>query len=57
MNNPAVAQLIQGEGLENCLGYLRDFYVEEPEDAEDAYKIFFVFDVNPYFTNEILVKE
>jgi hypothetical protein len=34
MNNPAVAQLIQGQDIENCLEYLSDFYEKEPKDVE-----------------------
>lgn len=42
---------------ENCILYLKTFELKEFEDIEAGYSLNFTFDVNPYFKNDMLVKQ
>jgi template-activating factor I len=55
-NHPQLAMLIDDEE-DDCLQYLSKIHVEEAEDVKSGFKIEFHFAQNPYFENEVLVKE
>lgn len=48
---------ILDEEEEECLKHLKKLEVEEFEDIKSGYRIKFHFDENPFFENDILVKE
>jgi len=57
VNHPQVSLLIDEEE-EDCLHFLTKMEVEEFDDIKSGYRIKFYFDpTNPFFTNELLVKE
>lgn len=55
-NHPQVSALLDEEE-EECLHYMTQLEVEEFEDIKSGYRIKFHFSKNPYFTNDVLVKE
>jgi len=57
VNHPQVSLLIDEEE-EDCLHFLKKMEVEEFDDIKSGYRIKFFFDPeNPFFTNDLLVKE
>lgn len=56
VNHPTLTTILEEEE-EECLNYLNKLEVEEFEDIKSGYRIIFRFDNNPYFANELLVKE
>ena len=54
-NHPQVSALLDEE--EECLHYMTQLEVEEFEDIKSGYRIKFHFSTNPYFSNDVLVKE
>lgn len=56
VNHPQVSALLN-EDDEEALQYLSKVEVQEFEDIKSGYRINFVFDTNPYFSNETLTKE
>ncbi|KAK7865303.1 hypothetical protein R5R35_012596 [Gryllus longicercus] len=56
LNHPHIIPILHAEE-EDCLYYLFKIEVEESEDIKSGYKIKFYFKENPYFENELLVKE
>ncbi|CAG0916440.1 unnamed protein product [Notodromas monacha] len=55
-NHPQISPMIDEEE-EKCLQYLRDMVVDENDDIKSGYKIKFIFEDNPYFDNNELVKD
>ena len=55
-NHPQVSALLDEEE-EECLHYMTQLEVEEFEDIKSGYRIKFHFSTNPYFSNDVLVKE
>lgn len=56
-NHPSISPIIDTDDDEECLRYLIDLDVEEFEDIKSGYKIKLRFAENPYFKNDIIVKE
>lgn len=56
MNHPQISAILDEEE-EECLHYMTKLEVEEFEDIKSGYRIKFFFDENPYFENDVLVKE
>ena len=56
VNHPQITAILDEEE-EECLHYLSKLEVEEFEDIKSGYRIKFYFDENPYFENDLLVKE
>lgn len=56
VNHPQISAILD-EDEEECLHYLSKLEVEEFEDIKSGYRIKFTFDENPYFENDVLVKE
>ncbi|RWS28531.1 Protein SET-like protein [Leptotrombidium deliense] len=56
VNHPQISAILD-EDEEECLHYMTKLEVEEFEDIKSGYRIKFYFDKNPYFENEVLVKE
>lgn len=56
VNHPQLSALLTEEE-HKVLQYLKNFYVEEFEDIKNGYKIKLEFDTNPYFDNDVIVKE
>ena len=56
VNHPQISAILDEEE-EECLHYLSKLEVEEFEDIKSGYRIKFYFDENPYFENDLLVKE
>lgn len=56
VNHPQLSLLIEEEE-EDCLHFLTKMEVEEFEDIKSGYRIKFCFDTNPFFENDVLVKE
>ncbi|XP_001602242.1 protein SET isoform X1 [Nasonia vitripennis] len=56
VNNKKIADILEEEE-EDALRYLNKLEVEEFEDIKSGYRIKFYFDENPYFENDVLVKE
>uniref|UniRef100_A0A1B6HFN0 Uncharacterized protein n=1 Tax=Homalodisca liturata TaxID=320908 RepID=A0A1B6HFN0_9HEMI len=55
MNHEAVANII-AEEEKDCLNYMTDFYIDEPETG-NGHRFNFVFKTNPYFTNQVLSRQ
>lgn len=56
VNHPQISAILDEEE-EECLHFLTKLEVEEFEDIKSGYRIKFYFDENPYFENDVLVKE
>ncbi|XP_013779842.1 protein SET-like [Limulus polyphemus] len=56
VNHPQISAVLDEEE-EECLHFLSKLEVEEFEDIKSGYRIKFFFDENPYFQNDVLVKE
>lgn len=56
VNHPQISAVLDEEE-EECLHFLSKLEVEEFEDIKSGYRIKFFFEENPYFQNDILVKE
>lgn len=56
-NHPIISPMIESAEDEDCLHYLVDLDVEEFEDIKSGYRINLHFKENPYFTNDVIVKE
>ncbi|UYV77218.1 SET [Cordylochernes scorpioides] len=56
VNHPQITAIL-GEEEEDCLHFLSKLEVEEFEDIKSGYRIKFYFDNNPYFDNDVLIKE
>ncbi|VDN57473.1 unnamed protein product [Dracunculus medinensis] len=56
VNHPNISVLVDEEE-EECLHYLLRVEVEEFDDIKSGYRIKFVFEENPFFENDIIVKE
>lgn len=56
VNHPQISLLIDEEE-EDCLHFLTKMEVEEFEDIKSGYRIKLYFDTNPFFENDVLVKE
>ena len=56
VNHPQISLLID-EDEEDCLHFLTKLEVEEFEDIKSGYRIKFFFEENPFFENDVLVKE
>lgn len=56
VNHPQISAILDEEE-EECLHFLSKLEVEEFEDIKSGYRIKFYFDDNPYFENEVIVKE
>ncbi|KAL4226744.1 hypothetical protein ACF0H5_014724 [Mactra antiquata] len=56
LNHPRMANIVEEEE-EECLHYLKQIDVEEYGDIKSGYQISFVFDPNPYFNNDVIMKE
>ncbi|XP_076339334.1 protein SET-like isoform X2 [Tachypleus tridentatus] len=56
VNHPQISAVLDEEE-EECLHYLNKLEVEEFEDIKSGYRIKFFFDDNPYFENDVIVKE
>lgn len=56
LNHPDINMLLD-EDEENCIHHLKKFEVEEFPDITAGYYIKFSFDENPYFENDLLIKE
>ncbi|XP_022652952.1 protein SET-like [Varroa jacobsoni] len=56
VNHPQISAILDEEE-EECLKHLRKLEVEEFEDIKSGYRIKFHFEENPYFENDVLVKE
>lgn len=56
VNHPQISAILDEEE-EECLHFLTKLEVEEFEDIKSGYRIKFYFDENPYFDNDVLVKE
>jgi len=56
LKNPKVQALLD-DGDGDCLQFLKKLEVEELENADDGFRIKFIFYENPFFENEELVKE
>jgi len=56
VNHPQISAILDEEE-EECLHFLTKLEVEEFEDIKSGYRIKFFFDENPYFENDVIVKE
>jgi len=56
VNHPQISLLID-EDEEDCLHFLSKLEVEEFEDIKSGYRLKLYFDENPFFENDVLVKE
>lgn len=56
VNHPQISLLIDEEE-EDCLHFLTKMEVEEFEDIKSGYRIKLYFDQNPFFENDMLMKE
>jgi template-activating factor I len=56
VNHPQISAILDEEE-EECLHYLTKLEVEEFEDIKSGYRIKFFFDENPFFDNDVLIKE
>jgi len=56
VNHPQISAVLDEEE-EECLHYLNKVEVEEFDDIKSGYRIKFNFDTNPFFSNDVLVKE
>jgi template-activating factor I len=56
VNHPQVSAILDEEE-EECLHYLQAVEVEEFDDIKSGYRLKFHFDENPFFENDVLVKE
>lgn len=56
LNHPDINMLLDEEE-ENCIHHLKRFEVEEFADVTAGYLLKFGFEENPYFENDLLVKE
>ncbi|GBM15535.1 Protein SET [Araneus ventricosus] len=56
VNHPQISAILDEEE-EECLHFLTKLEVEEFEDIKSGYRIKFYFDENPYFENDVIVKE
>jgi template-activating factor I len=56
VNHPQISAILDEEE-EECLHYLIKLEVEEFDDIKSGYRIKFHFDENPFFTNDVLLKE
>ncbi|XP_013786758.1 protein SET-like isoform X2 [Limulus polyphemus] len=56
VNHPQISAVLDEEE-EECLHFLTKLEVEEFEDIKSGYRIKFFFDENPYFENDVLIKE
>ncbi|KHJ46282.1 nucleosome assembly protein [Trichuris suis] len=56
INHPQISALLDEEE-EECLHYLSKLEVEEFDDIKSGYRLKFYFDENPFFENDVLIKE
>jgi len=56
LNHPQLSSYLD-QNDENILQYLKRVDVEEHEDIKSGYRIRFTFDTNPFFENDVIVKE
>lgn len=56
MNNQEIIEILEQDEADT-LRYLNELKVEEFEDIKFGYRIIFHFYENPYFENEVLIKE
>jgi template-activating factor I len=56
LNHPQLSSYLD-QNDENILQHLKRVDVEEHEDIKSGYRIKFTFDTNPYFENDLIVKE
>jgi template-activating factor I len=56
VNHPQISAILDEEE-EECLHYLTKVEVEEFDDIKSGYRIKLFFDDNPFFENDVLVKE
>lgn len=56
VNHPQISAILDEEE-EESLHFLSKLEVEEFEDIKSGYRIKFYFDDNPYFENDVLIKE
>ncbi|XP_076343913.1 protein SET-like [Tachypleus tridentatus] len=56
VNHPQISAILDEEE-EECLHFMSKLEVEEFEDIKSGYRIKFFFDENPYFENNVIVKE
>lgn len=56
MNHPVTHSLI-AEEEEDCMQYLQYIDIEDYDDIKSGFRIKFYFEKNPYFENDVLVKE
>ncbi|KAH6927899.1 hypothetical protein HPB50_009788 [Hyalomma asiaticum] len=56
VNHPQISAILDEEE-EESLHFLSKLEVEEFEDIKSGYRIKFYFDENPYFENDVLIKE
>jgi len=56
LNHPQLSSYLD-QNDENILQYLKRVDVEEHEDIKSGYRIKFTFDTNPYFENDLIIKE
>lgn len=56
VNHPQISAVLDEEE-EECLHYLTKLEVEEFDDIKSGYRIKFHFDENPFFENDVIVKE
>ncbi|XP_013779974.1 protein SET-like [Limulus polyphemus] len=56
VNHPQISAILDEEE-EDCLSFMCKLEVEEFEDIKSGYRIKFFFDENPYFENNVIVKE
>jgi len=56
MNHPVTHSLI-AEEEEDCMQYLQFLDIEDYDDIKSGFRIKFYFEKNPYFENDVLIKE
>ncbi|KRX95097.1 Protein SET [Trichinella pseudospiralis] len=56
VNHPQIAPILD-EDEEECLHHLTKLEVEECEDIKSGYRLKFYFEENPFFENDVLIKE
>jgi len=56
LNHPQLSSYLD-QNDENILQYLKRVDVEEHEDIKSGYRLKFTFDTNPYFDNDLIIKE
>lgn len=56
-NHPNISSMIASEEEEDCLNFLTDLEVEKFDENKNGYKIKLHFADNPYFKNDVLIKD